>query len=107
MSVTVCDVSMIMSVAVCDVSMVMSVTVGDVSVVMSVTSVGGRGYSGCKFLPLYTSTLLLDRVSQKVTIYIIQFSLIHAFRPNRIYRVRTIFSQAFFTYVFILMVVSS
>ncbi len=28
---------------------------------MSVTPVGG---GGCKFLPLYTSTLLLDRVSQ-------------------------------------------
>jgi hypothetical protein len=31
---------------------------------MSVTSVG-RAEGGPKFLPLYTSTLLLDRVSQK------------------------------------------
>jgi hypothetical protein len=33
---------------------------------MSVTSVGGGAGGGCKFLPLNTSTLLLDRVSQNL-----------------------------------------
>ncbi len=33
---------------------------------MSVTVGGGGGVVGPKFLPLYTSTLLLDRVSQKL-----------------------------------------
>jgi hypothetical protein len=45
----------------------MSVTVCDVSMVISVTSVRAGGVSGCNFLPLYTSKLLSDRVSQNVS----------------------------------------
>jgi hypothetical protein len=46
-----------MSIRVCDVSMVTPVTV---------SGEGGEG-GGSKFLPLYTSTLLLARVSQKLS----------------------------------------
>jgi hypothetical protein len=50
----------IMSVTVYDDSLVMSVTASDGPFIMPVTSVWG----GSKFLPLYTSILLLNRVSQ-------------------------------------------
>jgi hypothetical protein len=57
---------------------------------MSVTSVGrGAGGSGCKFLPLYTSTLLLDRVSQKCE-YFLWFSMETLTYPG--------FSKTFFSY---------
>jgi hypothetical protein len=52
---------------------VVPVTICDTALRLSVTVCGGGPGGGSKFLPLYTSTLLLDRVSQKIEKLVVSF----------------------------------